>query len=85
MFYIIIQKYLEVAVVGVPDPVFGEVVKTFIIPKADETIEKQEIKDFVSEYLANYKVPTEIQFVEEFPRNSAGKVLKAELKNLLLN
>ncbi|MFD4819316.1 class I adenylate-forming enzyme family protein [Peribacillus butanolivorans] len=78
-------KVLEAAVVGIPDSLWGEVVKTFIIPKADETIEKQEIKDFVSEYLANYKVPTEIQFVEEFPRNSAGKVLKAELKNLLLN
>ena len=75
-------KVLEAAVVGVPDSLFGEVVKAVIVPKDDQIIDEQEIKDFVAEKLANYKVPKLIEFVSELPRNPAGKVLKTALKNL---
>jgi long-chain acyl-CoA synthetase len=73
---------LEVAIVGVPDPIFGEVVKAVIVPQAGKNIDEQEIRDFVAERLANYKVPKFIEFVSELPRNAAGKILKNELKNL---
>nr|WP_263324921.1 class I adenylate-forming enzyme family protein [Neobacillus sp. Marseille-Q6967] len=73
-------KVLEAAIVGVPDALFGEVVKAVIVPK--ETVGEQEIKDFVAERLANYKVPKYVEFVSALPRNAAGKILKNELKNL---
>jgi long-chain acyl-CoA synthetase len=76
-------KVLEAAIVGVPDELFGEVVKAVIVPK--ETIDQQEIKDFVAARLANYKVPKYVEFVAELPRNAAGKILKIDLKNLQEN
>ncbi|MGG1675428.1 class I adenylate-forming enzyme family protein [Neobacillus sp. NRS-1170] len=75
-------KVLEAAVVGVPDELFGEVVKAVIVPKEGEILEKQEIRDFVAERLANYKVPKLIEFVSELPRNPGGKVLKNVLRTL---
>jgi long-chain acyl-CoA synthetase len=75
-------KVLEAAVVGVPDSLFGEVVKAVIVPKVDETIEEQEIRDFVAERLANYKVPKLVEFVSELPRNPAGKIVKTALRNV---
>lgn len=77
-------KILEAAVVGIPDSIFGEIVKAVIVPKAGVTIEKQDIQGFVAGQLANYKVPKEVEFVSELPRNPAGKVMKKKLKNLQL-
>ena len=74
-------QVLEAAVVGVPDPVFGEVVKAVIVPKADETIDIEEVREFVAQHLANYKVPKLVELVSELPRNPAGKILKTALKN----
>ncbi|MBO0962309.1 acyl--CoA ligase [Neobacillus sp. MM2021_6] len=75
-------KVHEVAVVGVPDPLFGEIVKAVIVPKANATIMSEEIRDFVAERLANYKVPKLVEFVSELPRNAAGKIIKNVLKNV---
>ncbi|MFC4799991.1 class I adenylate-forming enzyme family protein [Neobacillus sp. GCM10023253] len=75
-------KVHEAAVVGVPDAIFGEVVKAVIVTKDQEVIDPQEIRDFVAERLANYKIPKLVEFVSELPRNPAGKVLKNALKNL---
>ncbi|MEJ9230774.1 hypothetical protein LAV79_15040 [Peribacillus butanolivorans] len=71
-------KVLEVAVVGIPDEIFGEMVKAF---KENIVLEKDEIIEFTSKQLASYKVPKEIEFVSELPRNPGGKVLKNRLKN----
>jgi long-chain acyl-CoA synthetase len=75
-------KVLEAAVVGIPDALFGEVVKAVIVPKDGEILEKDEIRDFVAKRLANYKVPKLIELVSELPRNPGGKILKNELRNL---
>jgi long-chain acyl-CoA synthetase len=75
-------KVLEAAVVGIPDALFGEVVKAVIVPKEGEILDKDEIRDFVAERLANYKVPKLIELVSELPRNPGGKILKNELRNL---
>jgi long-chain acyl-CoA synthetase len=71
---------LEAAVVGIPDSIFGEIVTAAIVPKVGIKISKEEIKSFLSQRLADYKVPKEIEIVNELPRNSGGKILKNVLK-----
>jgi acyl-CoA synthetase (AMP-forming)/AMP-acid ligase II len=73
-------KVMEVAVVGVPDRVFGEAVKAVIALKQGETATEEEIRKFCAEHLADYKVPKFVEFVASLPRNPAGKVVKAELR-----
>jgi acyl-CoA synthetase (AMP-forming)/AMP-acid ligase II len=73
-------KVLEVAVVGVPDPVMGEVVKACIALKQGEKTTEEEIKSFCEERLADYKVPKFVEFMNSLPRNPAGKVSKPELR-----
>jgi long-chain acyl-CoA synthetase len=68
------------AVVGVPNRIFGEVVKAFVVPKVAETSMALEIKKFCNERLPSYKVPLEIEFVREIPRSPSGKILKGLLK-----
>ena len=75
-------KVQEAAVIGVPDQLFGEVVMAVIVPKANASVSQEEIKQFVSERLAHYKVPSIVEVVSELPRNPGGKVMKAQLKNL---
>jgi len=75
-------KVLEVAVVGVPDKVMGEVVKACIALKPGEKATDEEIKTFCAERLADYKVPKFVEFMDSLPRNPAGKVSKPELRNI---
>jgi len=71
---------LEAAVVGIPDPIFGEQVKAFVVMKEDMNVSEEEIKTFLAERLADYKVPKEVEFIRELPRNPGGKVMKGQLK-----
>jgi len=75
-------KVLEVAVVGVPDKVMGEVVKACIALKPGEKATDEDIKTFCAERLADYKVPKFVEFMDSLPRNPAGKVSKPELRNI---
>jgi acyl-CoA synthetase (AMP-forming)/AMP-acid ligase II len=71
---------LEAAVVGVDHRELGQEVKAFVVPRPGRQIEAQEIRDFVAETLAYYKVPTYVEVREEsLPRNATGKVLKPVL------
>ncbi|KKK36909.1 AMP-dependent synthetase [Mesobacillus campisalis] len=74
-------KVLEAAVVGIPDALFGEVVKAVVVPKNGETLDQDEVREFVAARLANYKVPKLIEFASELPRNPGGKILKNVLRN----
>jgi long-chain acyl-CoA synthetase len=76
-------KVQEAAVVGVPHQLFGEVVMAVIVPKANVSISQEEIKQFVSDRLAHYKVPSIVEVVSELPRNPGGKVVKGQLKKLV--
>jgi acyl-CoA synthetase (AMP-forming)/AMP-acid ligase II len=71
----------QVAVIGVPDPIAGEKVLAFIIPEREVTIPTPvEILNFCREKMAAYKVPANIHFVDSFPLNATGKVLKRVLQ-----
>lgn len=73
-------KIMDAAVVGVTDPVRGEVPKAFIVVKEGETLTDKEIYTFLKGELAQYKIPRIIEFVDDLPKNAMGKVLKKSLK-----
>ena len=69
--------------IGVADKDFGQRLKAYVVPRSGESsVSEDEIKDYVKTNLARYKVPREVEFLEELPRNATGKVLKRELKEL---
>ena len=72
-------KVLEVGVAGIPDPYRGETVKAWIVVKPGETLTEEEVKEFAREKLAKYKVPTHIEFRDELPKTTVGKILRREL------
>jgi len=69
----------EVAVIGVDDEQFGQRLKAFVVVTRGAKVDAEELKDLVKANLARYKVPREIEFLDELPRNATGKVLKREL------
>jgi len=79
-FYLRHPKILDVSIVGVPDPVLGEVVMAFVIPKAGASLTAQEIRDFAKDQIANFKIPKYVEIVSEFPLTGSGKVQKFKQK-----
>jgi fatty-acyl-CoA synthase len=69
---------IEVAVLGVPDEEWGERLRAFVVIEG-EGVEEDVLKEYVRENLARFKVPREIVFLDELPRNPTGKVLKRVL------
>jgi acyl-CoA synthetase (AMP-forming)/AMP-acid ligase II len=72
------EQIEEAAAVGVEDEKFGQRLKAFVVQRGDG-LSEDDVKKYVKENLANYKVPREVVFVDELPRNATGKVLKREL------
>ncbi len=75
-------QVLEAAVVGVPDPVYGEEVKAFVVLKAPNSVTEQELIDFCKQHLPTYKRPKTVQFMDVLPKSDVGKILRRELKKL---
>ncbi len=69
----------EAAVVGVDDEQFGQRLKAFVVLREGAQLDEEAVKSYVKANLARYKVPREVVFLEELPRNATGKVLKREL------
>jgi fatty-acyl-CoA synthase len=70
----------EVAVIGVDDEDFGQRLKAFVVTRDGAKLTEDEAKKYVRANLASYKVPREVEFMDELPRNATGKVLKRELQ-----
>lgn len=75
------EKISEVAVVGVPDAQWGEVVKAYIVLRPQVTMDKEEVIKFCAQHLASYKKPRFVEFVENLPKNSMGKIMKVDLRS----
>ncbi|WCN39333.1 long-chain-fatty-acid--CoA ligase [Aneurinibacillus uraniidurans] len=71
---------VEAAVIGVPDENFGERVQAYVVRK-DESLTENELYEHCSHDLARYKVPKDIIFIEELPKNTTGKILRRSLKD----
>jgi fatty-acyl-CoA synthase len=69
----------EVAVIGVDDEKFGQRLKAFVVKKSGAKLSEEDAKKYVKANLASFKVPREVEFMDELPRNATGKVLKREL------
>lgn len=73
-------KVQDVQVIGVPDKQYGEEIMACVILKPGEESSEEEIKDFVKTHMAKHKVPRYVDFVDEFPMNAAGKILKYKMR-----
>lgn len=75
-------KVSEVAVIGVPDENLGEAIIAYVVVN-DDQVTREELVALCKEKLAKYKQPKEIEFLEELPKNTTGKILKRNLKHQL--
>ena len=73
----------EVAVVGAPDPEWGEIIVAFVVPHPNTTLSAAELDAFCLEEIARFKRPKRYEWVDSLPKNNYGKVLKTELRQRL--
>ena len=76
-------KIQEAAIVGAPDRIWGESVMAVVVLKKGETMKEEEVIEYCKQYLASYKKPKSVVFMQALPRNPSGKVLKTELRERL--
>jgi long-chain acyl-CoA synthetase len=70
----------EAAVVGIPDPVYGEQVEAFVVKRIGVEATEDELMRFCQERLAKYKTPSKVTFVPDLPKSQVGKVLKRVIR-----
>ena len=73
---------IEATAIGVEDKEWGHRLRAFVVKKEDASVDEDAIKHYVRDHLARYKVPREVIFLEELPRNPTGKILKRELREM---
>ena len=70
---------VEASAIGVDDEEFGKRLRAFVVTVSGAEVSEADLKQFVKDNLARYKVPREVVFLDELPRNPTGKVLKRDL------
>jgi HIP---CoA ligase len=73
---------LDCAVIGVPDKRLGEVGRAFLVTRPGSELDEQAVIAYTREYLANFKAPRSVRFVDTLPRNAGGKVVKRQLREM---
>ena len=73
-------KVSDVQVIGVPDESYGEEIMAVVILKEGQSMTEEELKQFVRDHMARHKTPRYVQFVDSFPTNAAGKILKYKMR-----
>ena len=76
-----LPEVAEAAIIGVPNPKWGEVGLAVLVLKEGQTLERKTVVEYCVERLAKFKVPNDIAIIDELPRNATGKVLKRELRD----
>ena len=73
---------VEATALGVDDPDWGARLRAFVVLRDEAELTEEAVKNYVREHLARYKVPREVVFLAELPRNPTGKILKRELRQI---
>jgi fatty-acyl-CoA synthase len=69
-------------VIGVDDEEFHKRLAAYVVVKQGETLSEDDVREFVKQNLARFKVPRDVMFLDELPRNPSGKVLKRQLRDM---
>jgi len=75
-------QVLEAGVIGIPDPVYGEAVKAFVVLKTAGAATEEQLMDFCREHLPAYKRPKAIRLMDSLPKSAVGKILRRELRKI---
>ncbi|HEY7051746.1 MAG TPA: long-chain-fatty-acid--CoA ligase FadD2 [Mycobacterium sp.] len=75
-------EVIEATAMGVEDSEYGARLRAFVVKQQNSGLDEEAVKLYVKEHLARYKVPREVVFLEELPRNPTGKILKRELRKI---
>ena len=73
---------LEAAIVGIPDPNWGESVKAFVVMKPGKQLTEEDVIQYCQQHISSYKKPRIVEFIDALPRNASGKILKTELRKV---
>jgi fatty-acyl-CoA synthase len=76
------ESIVEAAVIGVDDPEFHKRLAAYVVVKEAHALSADDVREFVKRNLARFKVPRDVEFLPELPRNPSGKVLKRQLREM---
>ncbi|MDX1701803.1 MAG: fatty acid--CoA ligase family protein, partial [Melioribacteraceae bacterium] len=75
-----LKEVLEVAVVGVPDNILGQIIKAVIVLRPGKNLDMRDVKAYCKKNLADYKVPKRIDFIDAIPKTASGKIQRYKLQ-----